>query len=244
MKKKFGFILMAVVMAVLMAGCAAVGDGDPFFDFDLTKDTEGWSGDFSDLPVDYDEDLYRLFFGVQPLPAELGSGKTALMLESMNASDDVFMFIKRQLGAADGLKPDTTYLVEIVVEFATNVPAGLFGIGGPPGEALFVKVGAASIEPVRVERGDSDYKEYRLNVNKGEQSEGGDNAVVVGDIAKEDSDEEDWSWILKSLSNKGEPLEITTDSEGNLWIFVGTDSGFEGLTTLYYTSVQVTLTEK
>jgi hypothetical protein len=244
MKKKFGFILMAVVMAVLMAGCAAAGNGELFFDFDLTKDTDGWSGDFSDLPVDYDEDLYRLFFGVQPLPAELGSGKTALMLESMNASDDVFMFIKRQLDAADGLKPDTTYLVEIVVEFATNVPAGLFGVGGPPGEALFVKVGAAGLEPVRVERGDSDYREYRLNVNKGEQSEGGKNAVVVGDIAKEDSDEEDWSWILKSLSNKGEPLEITTDSEGNLWIFVGTDSGFEGLTTLYYTNVQLTLTEK
>lgn len=244
MKKKYSFIFMAVLIAVVMAGCAAGGNGELFFDFDLTKDTEGWSGGFSDLPVDYDEDLYRLFFGVQFLPEELGSGKTALMLESRNASDDVFMFIKRQLGKADGLKPDTTYLVEIVVEFATNVPAGLFGIGGPPGEALFVKVGAAGIEPARVVRGDGDYKEYRLNVDKGEQSEGGKNAVVVGNIAKEDSDEDDWSWILKSLSNRGEPLKITTDSEGNLWIFAGTDSGFEGLTTLYYTSVKVTLTEQ
>ncbi|MBC7892614.1 MAG: hypothetical protein H7Y12_10400, partial [Sphingobacteriaceae bacterium] len=38
------------------------------------------------------------------------------------------------------------------------------------------------------------------------------------------------------------PLRVKTDANGKLWFFVGTDSGFEGLNTLYYQRVQVQLT--
>jgi hypothetical protein len=33
-----------------------------------------------------------------------------------------------------------------------------------------------------------------------------------------------------------------TASDGSLWIAIGTDSGFEGITTLYYDRIAVTLT--
>jgi hypothetical protein len=32
------------------------------------------------------------------------------------------------------------------------------------------------------------------------------------------------------------------DAEGNLWLLVGTDSGFEGLTALYFQQIDVRLT--
>jgi len=36
-------------------------------------------------------------------------------------------------------------------------------------------------------------------------------------------------------------LTATTDGSGKLWVFVGTDSGFEGLTALYFSTVDVSL---
>ena len=36
-------------------------------------------------------------------------------------------------------------------------------------------------------------------------------------------------------------LTATTDGTGRLWVFVGTDSGFEGLTAVYYDQVIVEL---
>jgi len=37
------------------------------------------------------------------------------------------------------------------------------------------------------------------------------------------------------------PHPVTSDSNFTLWIFLGTDSGFEGLTGLYYHKIAVTL---
>jgi len=217
-----------------LAGCST--DSEPIdINFDLNRDAEGWSGGFADLPVDYEQDSYQLDFGYVDSPL----GGKALMLSSMNRSDDTFMYIKKQLTSADGLNPDTIYLVTIEVTFATSAPAGAVGIGGAPGEAVYVKVGATAIEPVPVDKDGF----YELNVDKGQQSSGGYDAVVVGNVAKVVSDDFE-TYELKTLSNRGNPLEVTTDADGNMWIFAGTDSGFEGLTTLYYTEVNITLEAK
>jgi len=227
-------ILAITAFALPLAGCST--DSEPIdINFDLNRDAEGWSGGFADLPVDYEQDSYQLDFGYVDSPL----GGKALMLSSMNRSDDTFMYIKKQLTSADGLNPDTIYLVTIEVTFATSAPAGAVGIGGAPGEAVYVKVGATAIEPVPVDKDGF----YELNVDKGQQSSGGYDAVVVGNVAKVVSDDFE-TYELKTLSNRGNPLEVTTDADGNMWIFAGTDSGFEGLTTLYYTEVNITLEAK
>jgi len=227
-------ILAITAFALPLAGCST--DSEPIdINFDLNRDAEGWSGGFADLPVDYEQDSYQLDFGYVDSPL----GGKALMLSSMNRSDDTFMYIKKQLTSADGLNPDTIYLVTIEVTFATSAPAGAVGIGGPPGEAVYVKVGASAIEPSPVD----DNGFYNLSVDKGSQSEGGRDAIVVGNVAKVVNDDFE-TYELKTLGNQDNPLEVTTDADGNLWIFAGTDSGFEGLTTLYYTEVNVTLEAK
>ncbi len=50
----------------------------------------------------------------------------------------------------------------------------------------------------------------------------------------------DFAWALKTLTHQG--FEVTTGDDGGLWLIVGTDSGFEGETRLYYTTIEVTLT--
>jgi hypothetical protein len=233
--KGLSLVLLVLVLLMLpVAGCSEKS-GQIDVNFDLNQDAEGWGGGFADLPVDYTQDSYQLDYGYADSPL----GGKALMISSMNRSDDIFMYIKKQLTSDDGLSANTTYLVTIEVKFASNAPAGAVGIGGPPGEAVYVKVGASKIEPVPVDKDGF----YELSVDKGQQSAGGYDAVVVGNVAKVVNDDFE-TYEIKTLDNADNALEVTTDADGNMWIFVGTDSGFEGLTTLYYTEVSVTLEAK
>ena len=201
------------------------------FSFDFDNDAEGWVVGFADLPVDYDQSVFELDHGHRPLPEGLeGSG---IYVQGHNRSDDLFIFLKRQVG---GLRPDTAYAVSASIDLATNVPAGLIGIGGSPGESVFVKAGTSRVEPT-VEEGDD--RHLRMNIDKGNQAQGGRSMVVLGNVAH--SQVTDREYRIKTLDSTDMPLMVDTDSEGRVWLIVGTDSGFEGLTTLYYARIQYTL---
>ena len=91
------------------------------------------------------------------------------------------------------------------------------------------------MEPKRVIEGN----QYSLNVDKGNQSQAGASTVVLGNIAVET---QNYAYTLITRSNSTQnaaPFIVTTNSLGELWLIVGTDSGFEGKTTLYYTKVNV-----
>jgi len=62
--------------------------------------------------------------------------------------------------------------------------------------------------------------------------------VVIGNIATSITDCHSEEYEVKELKTPT-PLIIETDKTGTLWIFVGTDSGFEGKTSLIYTEVCV-----
>ncbi len=208
-------------------------------EFRFALGDHGWTGDFTDLPADYEEDLYRLESGLVDRPSELGPGK-AMMIGGSNASDDLFMYLRKQLTAADGIEPDTAYEVRFQVSFATNAPAGAVGIGGPPGEAVWVKVGASTEEPVPVVREEMGIPYIVLSVDKGSQNDDGENALRIGDVAKPENDDF-VTYEIKTLDNSDQPLRVVSDNQGRLWLFVGTDSGFEGRTVLYYTDIAVQL---
>jgi hypothetical protein len=239
----FVTVCLLLVAALFLTGCGK-GNSTPSqkinLDFDFSKGDLGWIGDFVDLPDEDDMDQYDLKFGWVELPSELGSRK-ALMISGANSSDDLFMYFRKQIGADEGLKPNTTYKIVLKVTFGSNAPANAVGIGGPPGEAVFVKVGAAVTEPVPVKVSGDDW--WRLSVDKDNQSGSGKDGIVVGDVSKPTNDDFE-TYELKTLDNSGAPLEVTSDANGNLWLFFGTDSGFEGTTTLYYTELDVSLTEK
>ena len=73
-----------------------------------------------------------------------------------------------------------------------------------------------------------------MNVDKGNQGSGGTDAQVLGDFANlEDCESSDFTYQLKELSNLELPeFEVTTDVNGDAWLILGTDSGFEGTTTV------------
>ena len=79
---------------------------------------------------------------------------------------------------------------------------------------------------------------------KGEQSLDGAQAKVQGDVAVADGNCEGSVYKAKTLKNAEKTLDITTAADGSVWLFVGTDSGFEGKTTLYYQNIEVRFTPK
>jgi len=222
-------ILICVVFLILHS-CKNNDRGNPEpveFVWEFSTDAEGWTGDFADYPVG-EEDRYELQFEYSTLPEPLDETEGVLKLSGSNLSDDLFMFLKKEI---QGLQPNTSYNINFTIEFASDVHDGMAGIGGSPGESVYIKSGATKIEPDKI-TDDNDY--YRMNIDKSNQSSGGDDMLVIGDFSN-DTDNE--VYTLKSVSN-GLPFNVSTDSTGVLWIIVGTDSGFEGKTTIYYNSIK------
>ncbi len=194
------------------------------------RDTDGWVAGITDYGTGQ-ADIMAFKSAYKSLPIPLDTTRKSIMLESMNRSDDAFMFLKKKV---TGLAPNTDYKLVFNIELASQYPDNSIGIGGSPGGSVYLKVGASSIEPV------SQLTDgfYSLNVDKGAQNDDGKDAIRVGNIGTGDDTE---GYKLITRSNADSPFTAKTNAQGELWLLVGTDSGFEGLTTLYYSNIKVTL---
>jgi hypothetical protein len=203
--------------------------------------SDKWRGDFTDYPQGQ-EQFYELSWGWENLPANQMTYPNqtlftkGIYLAGNNHSDDLFMYIKAPVS---GLKPNTAYRVTLTVNLATNIPEGLSGIGGSPGESVTLKIGASTIEPEKVNHNGF----YVLNVDKGNQENGGKNAVVVGNLANPLVDQRHPQFAIKQVNNLNNPIIVNADANGQVWVFLGTDSGFEGLSKYYIGDVNITLQE-
>jgi hypothetical protein len=198
---------------------------------DFSKSTHEWKVDFSDYPATREDSLkFDLQYSYTELPANLGS-KKAIMISGTNLSDDLFMFIKKKV---TGLNPNTDYNIVFQVQFATNAPSGSATDGGSPGESVFLKAGASPIEPQKIIQQNS----YVLNVDKGKQLDRGDNTIVLGNIAG-GANITNFTLVTRTNADSYVPLVVRSNDKGELWLLVGTDSGYRGTTVIYYTNVSV-----
>ncbi|MEY4300432.1 MAG: hypothetical protein RIR25_1668 [Verrucomicrobiota bacterium] len=197
---------------------------------DFARSDHGFASGFADLPAVADLGIYNMRSGWQPRPSAL-RGARALYIAGHNRSDDLFMFWKRQV---TGLQPNTTYRVRLSVRFVSSYRSGMAGIGGSPAESVFVKIGASPTEPLVA--ADSEGM-LSLNLDKGNQSQSGLDAAKVGDVSLPARGRADYGYVQRN--NHAVRQTATTDSDGRLWLFFGTDSGFEGLTELWYTHLTV-----
>lgn len=78
--------------------------------------------------------------------------------------------------------PGQEYHITYTIVFASNAPNGAAGIGGSPGESVFLKAGASAVEPERYLDSATNY--YLMSVDKGLGNSGGGKAAsIIGDIA-------------------------------------------------------------
>ncbi len=118
------------------------------------------------------------------------------------------------------------------------------GIGGSPGESVYVKAGAVNYEPEVIEESDG---WLRMNIDKGNQASEGEDMINLGTLANPNIDLDTFTgeeYALMTLDSQEREFSVTTNSEGSVWVIAGTDSGFEGPTTVYYDKIVITFNEE
>lgn len=217
----------AIGMSIL-AGTAAAKETTAGLTFDFNQNDGGFTPIFSDYPNEQGvEEFYELRSGHEEVPiAEAGKG---LFLSGNNHSDDLFMGYYKDLS---GLVPETEYQFTVRFQLATNVENDMIGIGGAPGESVFVKCGVASKEP---ENSLDSLNHFCLNIDKGSQSTSGSDMIVVGNLAKEEINRPG-EYEFNEIETK---VIARTDEAGTAYLVIGTDSGFEGVTSFYLDDISV-----
>src|SRR5687767_11606416 len=84
---------------------------------DLTLGRDGWEGDFTDYPANWQDSVdYELKCDYTDIPDNVGPAK-GLMISGKNLGDRLFMFIKNKV---TGLAPNTDYALVFGVELTSN----------------------------------------------------------------------------------------------------------------------------
>lgn len=227
-------IVLSLVSVAILFSCTKEETTIPQLSLNdqFNVSAEGWSADFADYPVG-EETFYELSTKKDAkLPAPLDTLKKGFRVSGNNHSDDLFMFLTKKM---TGLKANQSYKGTFEVEFASNAPDGSVGVGGSPAESVYVGIGLTSVEPKKV--ANTTTKSYDMNIKKMQQATSGEDMKVIGNVANGTTESK-----YKIIKRTGD-FTGKTDASGNLWVIVGTDSGFEATTTLYYTGVKVNLTE-
>ena len=246
---KYSFIkksLLILPLLGLLTACGSDNDdikADPntkMLHIDFNESITGWKAGFADYPGG-EEDFFELDSGHANLPAALDTSRRGFKLTGSNRSDDLFMFITKKV---DGLEPNTRYDFRFKVTFGTNAQNNCMGIGGSPGNSVWIKVGAKKDEPKAVNDGAGF---LLLNWDKGNQAAGGSDAIIAGDFAnRQECSTTDVveTYLKKTLITEKGAYTTVSDDKGSLWLLVGTDSGFEGATTIYFMELEVAATKK
>lgn len=230
--------------------------------FDFNSSDQGWIADFADYylnpttPLELKSEYMFLPVDVCPPNQEMCDARTkSIMISGYNRVDDLFMYLKKKI---TGLDPQKKYQIVFKVRFASQAPSEGGGIGGSPGLSVFLKVGSTSIEPMTIPKEESGLTYYRMNIDKGNGEGGGVDMMTIGDIAVREKrekfcpgngDVEQCKYRLLNRDNVNNPFPLKTDlsrlnaiqpnEKGELWVIIGTDSGYEGRTTLYYDKVEI-----
>jgi hypothetical protein len=200
------------------------------------EEIDGWKAVFAEYPEN-DVDFYELESGLKNLPTPLDQTKKAFMLSGNNHSDALQMFLVKQLS---GLAPNTLYTIETEVEMASKYPDGSVGIGGSPGNAVHL-VSKFATDGYTLKSGKNEFDNVELVLNKVESLPESVLNIDLGDVS---IPSEEYVYQMIDRKKSSTPDAVVTDDQGKLWAIVGTWSGFEGISTLYYTRIKITLTEK
>ena len=224
-------LLHTVLICSLLVNCDSGNQEITVFSytFDFSNEEYDWIADFADYPENGSAS-FELQSSYEPLPENISKTRKGIKISGNNLNSDLFMFIKRKI---TGLSPGTTYSVFFNVRFASKAPTGTVGADGSPGEGVTVKVGTSVTEPEK----ELTSGVYRMNIDKGNQTIGGKDMFAIGNVGVAAATTQ-FTEVYRNNNLKG-PFTITTDSQGEVWVIVGTDSGFAGVTTLYYTNIDI-----
>ncbi|MBQ7231977.1 MAG: hypothetical protein IJX07_01930 [Bacillales bacterium] len=236
--KKFLTMGIASLLTLNMMGCTsatAMSNSQNLVKFNFEKDNAGFMPIYADYPYSKGvEEFYEFQHEYGKVPID-GAGN-GLFISGNNHSGDLFIgYVK----ALDGFAPARTYHFSVSFKLATDVEGGLVGVGGSPGESVTVKCGLTQTAPAAlpIKNGGTTY--YRLNIDAGRQSNSGKDMIVVGDMAKTEN-HRPGEYEFKEFQAE---FDVVANILGEVYLTIGTDSGFEAITSYYLDDISVTWEE-
>lgn len=196
-------------------------------DFDFNEGEHAWQAGFADYPAaPEDSSLFQLRHAyTDPVDSKLT--KRSVMLSGRNVNRDLFMYLKKKI---DNLQPNTDYTITFNVELASDLKQVLSESGG----AVYLKAGASNSEPKSLIEAGS----YIMNIDKGNAGSAGEDMISLGDLFAASTNTE---YALINLNNTmaNSRYVARTNSNGELWLIIGTDASCEGTTKVFYTRIKV-----
>ncbi len=237
---KYFFVLLLCMAASISSYADSNPAQEKTFEY-FFSNQEPFQISFADYPKGREKDYELQFKTGCSLPQEITGYKQGLKISGNNHSDDLFMYAYKKIS---GLKPNTLYQMEFSLEFASNASSNSTGVGGSPGDSVYVKIGAVSQKP---ERFVDDSNLYQIHLDKGNQGLDGKDMITIGTIGVETQG----LYRLKTLpcfpdedmKAKLNNYRVTTNSQGEAWIIFGTDSGYESTTIIFYTHLLASFKE-
>lgn len=232
LQKLLSLGMASVFTLTMMTGCtpaaAKTGSG---LQFDFSQDDNGFTPIFADYPYEEGGEEFYEFqhsYGEVPIP---GAGN-GIFISGNNHSADLFMGYVKML---DGFAPSRTYHFTMSFKLAIDVEDNLAGAGGAPGESVAVKCGITPTEPVAMVVESEALKYYRMNIDTGSQGSSGKDMIVVGDMAKTENNRPG-EYEFKEFQAE---FDAAANPRGEVFLIIGTDSGFEAVTAYYLDDISV-----
>lgn len=232
LQKLLSLGMASVLTLSMMTGCTpAAAETSSGLQFDFAQNDNGFTPIFADYP--YEEGVEEFYefqhsYGEVPIP---GAGN-GIFISGNNHSDDLFMGYVKML---DGFAPARTYHFTMSFKLATDVESDLVGVGGAPGESVAVKCGITPTEPMAMVVENGALRYYRMNIDTGKQGNSGKDMVVVGDMAKTEN-KRPGEYEFKEFQAE---FDVAANIRGEVFLIIGTDSGFEATTSYYLDDISV-----
>lgn len=193
------------------------------------------------VEIEADSTHWMLHDGMFPMPDGIeGSG---FLVQSTNRSDDIDMYIVKELGPEDGVAPDTTYQVSFLeLALAGDAPVSALGVGGAP--ELHIQGLATGVDPSTFVVDELDHVRAPPGVFAGGVGVPlGSTGACLAEGAVSDRElepcppaPERTRFRLTEFAPE-QSTEVTSGADGRFWVMVGGHSGFEGFSAIYYARV-------
>jgi hypothetical protein len=218
--------LIFLALIITATSCSDQSDELDIFSltFDFNEGAGDWVADFTDYSypeTPQADTVYRwkYYYGDS---IETPNGGKAILLSCNNVNGDIFMFLKTKVS---GLRANSNYNLVYDISVATNANAG---------EGIILKAGGSDLEPKKIV--ENNY--CTLNVDKGANLNSGESLISFGDVGKTQTTDS-YSYLDKNNANAYSPLIVKSNSKGEIWLIVGTDSLLEGPNVVIYSKINV-----
>lgn len=215
-----------IIITLFLISCKIYGQT---YTWDFEQSYDGWTAGFSDYS-DSNSVNMGLFDSLTLIPyASSSLNNKGIAIGGDNTSDDLFIFLKKKI---TGLLPNSTYKVTFNIGFATEMSSQIF-----IGECALIKVGGSSYEPLSDTIGHNGY--YQMNIDKGNQQQDGPDMKKISCTHHDSSYSYNHYYRFDTNNINGPIVNITTNSQGEMWVIIGNEMSHEFYTKLFYDDITI-----